>query len=232
MMSGGGMAKRKEHREKKEKQIHTVNLRPQTPRQDQLMQAISDNQMVITCGYPGTGKTYVPTVMACNAFLKGEIDKIFLTRPNVAAGRSLGFRPGDMMEKMAEWFSEIFQIMRHCLTPGFLDVSLKRKNIEIVPFETMRGRSFRDGVVLLDEAQNTTPKEMKMFVTRIGDAKVIANGDVLQSDLSQTSGLNTVMEISRKYNMHIPVIEFGASDIVRGDLCREWIINWMDWEKQ
>jgi phosphate starvation-inducible PhoH-like protein len=96
----------------------------------------------------------------------------------------------------------------------------------------MRGRSFRDGIVLLDEAQNTTPKEMKMFVTRIGDAKVILNGDIRQSDLSSKSGLKTAIDMVRHYEMDIPIIEFEVDDIVRSEMCKNWIINWMDWESR
>ena len=226
------MAK-KNKREKPDKfkgQEKGINITPKTSKQKKLMDSIRDHQMVITCGYPGTGKTYVPTMLACKAYLKGDIDKIYLSRPNISSGKSLGFRPGNMMEKMEEWFAEIFSIMAECLTRNGLEIALKTGNIEIVPFETMRGRSFRDGIVLLDEAQNTEPREMKMFVTRIGDAQVIANGDVLQSDLKQTSGLSTAIDIINKYHMDVPVIEFQEEDIIRGDLCREWIINWMSWE--
>jgi phosphate starvation-inducible PhoH-like protein len=217
---------------KKDKFVQHLVLHPLNDRQAQLINAIKDNQMTIICGYAGTGKTYVATMMAAIALLNGSVDKIYLTRPNVDSGRSLGFKPGTMLEKMAQWFSEVYSILGDAIGRSHLEYCLRKEVIEVVPFESMRGRSFRDGIVLLDEAQNTTPKEMKMFVTRIGDAKVILNGDIRQSDLSSKSGLKTAIDMVRHYEMDIPIIEFEVDDIVRSELCKNWIINWMDWESR
>jgi phosphate starvation-inducible PhoH-like protein len=193
--------------------------------------------MTITTGYPGTGKTYVPTIMAADAYIDGEafggISKIILTRPNEASGRPIGYRPGTMIEKMSEWFAEQLSLLRERMGAGAVDVGLKRGTIEMVPFETMRGRSFNSSFVLLDEAQNTTPDQMKMFVTRLGeDTTVVVNGDVLQSDLKGRSGLTTLLKIIQQYDMDVPVVDFSASDIVRSSLCKRFIVNWMDYEQQ
>lgn len=195
------------------------------------MDAIRQCQMSIAFGYPGTGKTYIPVVLAADMYNRGLVDNIILTRPNEPAGPKLGFRPGEMEEKMGEWVAEILKILRLCLGAGALDVAMKKGNIEMVPFETMRGRSFSDSFVFLDEAQNTRPNEMKMFVTRIGEGtKVVVNGDLDQSDLKGTSGLKAAVDIVRGWNMDVPVINFGPDDIVRSQLCKEWILNWNEWE--
>jgi phosphate starvation-inducible PhoH-like protein len=193
--------------------------------------------MVVTTGYAGTGKTYVATAIAAELYDRGVqndgIDKIILTRPNVEAGPSLGFRPGDLNEKMREWFAEQLSILEDVLSSAAVEVALKRGNIEMVPFETMRGRSFDNAMVLLDEAQNTTPSQMKMAVTRIGEGSTyVVNGDISQSDLRHTSGLHTLLEIIDRYRMDVPVIEFFVDDIVRGGLCRQFIVAWDAYENE
>lgn len=210
-------------------------LIPQSPKQDQLIDSINSKLMTITTGYPGTGKTYVPTILAADEYADGTqyggVDKIILTRPNEASGRPIGYRPGSMIEKMSEWFAEQLSILRERLGAGAVEVALKTGAIEMVPFETMRGRSFNNAFVLLDEAQNTTPDQMKMFVTRLGaDTTVVVNGDILQSDLRGDSGLTTLLKIIRQYHMDVPVIDFGSEDIVRSALCKQFIVNWLDYE--
>jgi len=193
--------------------------------------------MVVTTGYAGTGKTYVATTLAAELYdlgvANGGIDKIILTRPNVASGPSLGFRPGDLYEKMREWFAEQLKIMSDILSDAEVEIALKKGNIEMVPFETMRGRSFDNAMVLLDEAQNTTPDQMKMAVTRIGkNSTYVVNGDVLQSDLHHTSGLQVLLEIINHSRLDVPVIEFQVNDIVRGELCRQFIVAWDAYENE
>jgi len=205
-------------------------VQAKTPRQQELIDAICDHQMSVTVGYPGTGKTYIPAALAADAYYKGDIEKIILARPNIAAGATLGFRPGDLHEKLKEWFAEILRVLSLKLSNGAVQSALHKGNIELVPFETMRGRTFDDALVILDEAQNTTSHEMKMFLTRIGTAKVVVNGDVMQSDLLSRSGLRTAIDIVKQYDMDVPIVEFQEEDIIRGGLCREWIVNFMDYE--
>jgi len=204
-----------------------------TDRQRTLINSILGSPMTITTGYSGTGKTFVPTMMAADAFnrtrQRGGVDKIILTRPNVQSGRSLGFRPGDLNEKMLEWFAEIMAVLREALGTNTVDLALKRGDIELVPFETMRGRSFNNAFVILDEAQNTTPHEMKMFTTRLGmNTTTVVNGDIRQSDLKSNSGLAALIDIT--WDMEIPWIDFDEDDIVRSDLCKEFIVRWMEYE--
>lgn len=227
-------------RTRKEKFVEEGALRlplliPKTPNQARLIEAIENHPLTVTTGFPGTGKTYVPTLKAAHLWnlgaSRGGVDRIILARPNVESGRPLGYRPGDLQEKLREWFAEILSILTECLGKGAVDTALSKGRIEMVPFETMRGRSFSDAFIILDEAQNTTPHEMKMFVTRLGEnIRCVVNGDVLQSDLRGKSGLKALVDIIRSYRMDVPIIEFGASDIVRSDICKEFILNFMDYE--
>lgn len=224
---------RRSRREKfQEGEAHRVApLRPMTDRQSTLMASIKEHDMTITTGYAGTGKTYIPTVMAIDLWRSGQVEKIILTRPNIASGEKLGFRPGTMYEKMMEWFAEILSIIKDRIGKGALEIAIKNGDIEMVPFETMRGRSFNNAFIILDEAQNTSSHEMKMFTTRIGDGtKTVVNGDVRQSDIQRTSGLQTLVRMVRDRQMSVPIIEFGVSDIVRSGLCRDFILGWMDVE--
>lgn len=212
-------------------QVKPVTAR--TPKQRELFNAIASKEMVITLGSAGTGKTYVPTALAADAFMRNEIDKIVLSRPNVGSGRTLGHRPGDLIEKLWEWFAEIMDILAKRMGRSHLMNEVGQGRVEMVPFETMRGRSFNNAFVLLDEAQNTEYSEMKMFCTRLGEGiSCVVNGDVTQSDLRRSSGLKNIIEISKMGKMDIPIIEFGHEDIVRSELCKQWIVNFEKWEKR
>jgi phosphate starvation-inducible PhoH-like protein len=208
-------------------------LLPKTERQEDYIDAIKDFQQVIVLGPAGTGKTFIAATVAADLYELGKIDKIILTRPNVAAGKSIGFFPGSLEEKMAPWMAPVIDVLSNRMEKGAFETAYKSGNIEVVPFETMRGRSFNNAFVILDEAQNTSPHEMKMFLTRIGEnCKVIINGDIMQSDLNESSGLSKAIHMAKKYMLPVPVIEFDVDDIVRSDLCRAWIIAWMKEEKR
>ena len=131
-------------------------------------------------------------------------------------GRSLGFFPGTLSEKVAPWTIALTEVFKDRMGSGAYEIAVKNGDIEVVPFETMRGRTFKDCIVILDEAQNTTPAELKMFLTRTGeDAQIIINGDVEQSDLNTTSGLATMIRLVKTQMLPVPVIEFTMDDIVR-----------------
>lgn len=229
----------RDKRVKKQKFVDDHNQKPPlealTSRQGVLINSITASDMVIVTGYSGTGKTYIPAVMAADRLMAGGsrngINKLILTRPNVASGRSLGYRPGNLEEKMAEWFAEILGVLRQRMGAGAVDSCLRKGVIEMVPFESMRGRTFDDAFIILDEAQNTTPTEMKMFTTRIGQGTTtVVNGDIRQSDLKADSGLTALRAVTR--DMDIPHIDFKVGDIVRSDLCREFIEGWMEYENR
>lgn len=206
----------------------TAQLVPQNERQRDYINAIEESSQIIVLGPAGTGKTYIAATKAANMYITKEIDKIIITRPNVAAGKSIGYFPGTLEEKMMPWVMPVLEVLHWHLGKGAVETGIKNGNIEIAPFETMRGRSFTDAFVILDEAQNVTPHEIKMFLTRIGqNCTVILNGDIFQSDLSETSGLSKAIHMVKKYMLPVPVIEFQAEDIVRSDLCKQWIIAFM-----
>lgn len=200
-------------------------LTPKTENQRLLIEWLSDSDQIFILGPAGTGKTFITATHAADRLRIGKTDHLVLTRPNVEAGRPIGFRPGTMEEKMAEWFAEVLGILRKRMGTGAFDCAMRDKKIEIVPFETMRGRSWSNAIILLDEAQNTTVHEMKMFLTRQGEgSQVIVNGDLTQDDLNGSdSGLNWAVEMVEKYDLDASIIEFGLQDIVRSGPCSEWV---------
>lgn len=197
---------------------------PKTPNQSLYLEALRESDQVVTLGCAGTGKTYLAGTHAADRFRQHKIRKIYLTRPNVPAGRSIGFLPGTLEEKIAPWAVPLTEAMAERMGKAALEIALKSGDIEIVPFEIMRGRTFKNCIVILDEAQNTTPAEMKMFLSRVGeDCQVIINGDIAQSDLKETSGLHKIISMVKRRMMPVPVIEFTLDDIVRSGLCEMWV---------
>ena len=175
-------------------------------------------------GPAGTGKTWIAATHAADLYRSRCISKIILTRPNVPCGRSLGFFPGSLEDKFAPWAVPVVDAIKDRIGVAAYQIALKRGDIEMVPFEVMRGRSWKNAFVLLDEAQNTTAAEIKMFLTRVGeDCTVIINGDVSQCDLEETSGLRTVLHLIKSQKLPVPVIEFTVADIVRSGLCAMWV---------
>jgi phosphate starvation-inducible PhoH-like protein len=202
----------------------SIPLLPKNDKQAAYMEALKSSQQVIVTGSAGTGKTYIAASWAARLFAAGKVERIILTRPNVPSGRSLGFFPGTMEEKMAPWVIPFTDVIEQHLGPGAFETSTKKRSIDIVPFEVMRGRTFHNAFVILDEAQNTTPSEMKMFLTRIGDeSQVVINGDIKQSDLKSDSGLLSVLKMIQKQSLPVPHIEFTVDDIVRSDICAMWV---------
>lgn len=216
------MAKRRE--KFAEERTAVAPIRPLTPTQGEYLEALKTSPQVITIGCAGTGKTYLAGTWGADQLRQRRVTKIILTRPNVPGGRSLGFFPGTLEEKIAPWVVPLLDVIGGRIGRGALDIYLKNGDIEIVPFEVMRGRTFKDSFVILDEAQNTDPVEMKMFLTRVGEgSQVIINGDIQQSDLKTTSGLAKIIHMVKSQMLPIPVIEFTESDIVRSDICAMWI---------
>ena len=188
------------------------------------LDALRTSPQVVVLGPAGTGKTWIAATHAADLYRNRCISKIILTRPNVPCGRSLGFFPGSLEDKFAPWAVPVVDAIKDRIGVAAYQIALKRGDIEMVPFEVMRGRSWKDAFVLLDEAQNTTPAEIKTFLTRVGeDCTVVINGDVSQCDLNEASGLSTVLHLIRSRSLPVPVIEFGLGDIVRSGLCAMWV---------
>nr|WP_252393828.1 PhoH family protein [Candidatus Rhodoblastus alkanivorans] len=194
------------------------------PTQAQYLAALRSSQQVVVLGPAGTGKTWIAATYAADLYRAGQIDKIILTRPNVPCGRSLGFFPGSLQEKFAPWAVPITDAIKERIGDGAFDIAVKRGDIEMAPFEVMRGRSWKNAFILLDEAQNTTVGEIKTFLTRVGENCIsVVNGDVNQSDIQQASGLRKMIELIRAHGLPVPVVEFELEDIVRSGLCAMWV---------
>jgi phosphate starvation-inducible PhoH-like protein len=194
------------------------------PTQADYLDALRASPQVVVLGPAGTGKTWIAATHAADLYRHRQISKIILTRPNVPCGRSLGFFPGSLEDKFAPWAVPVADAIKERIGAAAYDIAVKHGDIEMVPFEVMRGRSWKDAFVLLDEAQNTTPIEIKTFLTRVGeDCTVVINGDVSQCDLSDASGLRMVLDLIRSRRMPVPVIEFTTADIVRSGMCAMWV---------
>jgi phosphate starvation-inducible PhoH-like protein len=194
------------------------------PTQADYLDALRKSPQVIVLGPAGTGKTWIAATHAADLYRNRQIDRIILTRPNVPCGRSLGFFPGSLEDKFAPWAVPVAEAIKERIGKAAYDIALKNGAIELVPFEVMRGRSWKNAFVLLDEAQNATPTEIKTFLTRVGeDCTMVINGDISQCDLDRDSGLRVVIDIVAKQSLPVPVIEFGRADIVRSGLCAMWV---------
>jgi phosphate starvation-inducible protein PhoH and related proteins len=193
---------------------------PKTRNQKAYTDAIRKHQVVFGIGPAGTGKTYLAVALAVDALNRGEVNRIILTRPAVEAGESLGFLPGDVMAKVDPYFRPLYDALYEMIDPAKFQAHLERGTIEIAPLAFMRGRTLNDAFVILDEAQNTTPQQMKMFLTRLGfGSRMVITGDATQVDLPEgnTSGL----EDARRTLTGVDGVDFvrlQRDDIVRSDL--------------
>lgn len=200
--------------------VYGVNGKPITPRSEnqvRLVEAFRDNDLVFAIGPAGSGKTYTAIAMAVKALKNKEIRKIILSRPAVEAGEKLGFLPGDMKEKIDPYLQPLYDALQDMIPPAKLQEYMDLNIIQIAPLAFMRGRTLNDAVVILDEAQNTTTAQIKMFLTRMGtNTKMIVTGDTSQIDLppSQTSGLVQATRILSGVK-GIAFIELNRKDIVR-----------------
>ncbi|KLK94696.1 phosphate starvation protein PhoH [Microvirga vignae] len=200
------------------------SIKPLNATQATYLDALKTSPQVVVLGPAGTGKTWIAATLAADLFRQRRISKIILTRPNVSSGRSLGFFPGSLEEKFAPWAAPVIEAIKDRIGSAAYEIAVKNGDIEMVPFEVMRGRSWKDAFILLDEAQNATPAEMKTFLTRIGeDCTVVINGDVSQCDLRETSGLRTVIHLIKSKLLPVPIIEFTRDDIVRSGICAMWV---------
>ena len=203
--------------------IYGVNGRPITARtanQKKLVEAFDKNDLVFALGPAGSGKTYVAIALAVRAYKNKEVRKIILSRPAVEAGEKLGFLPGEMKDKLDPYLQPLYDALQDMIPAAKLKELMESNAIQIAPLAYMRGRTLSDAVIILDEAQNTTTHQIKMFLTRLGlGAKMIITGDMTQIDLpaSVTSGLVQARKILKDVN-GIATVEFDKKDIVRHKL--------------
>jgi len=201
-------------------QTRRRQILPRSAQQAVYLEAIDQNDLVFGIGPAGTGKTYLAVAKAVESLVKGEIDRIILSRPAVEAGEQLGFLPGDMREKVDPYLRPLYDALHDMLPANQVAKNLENGQIEIAPLAFMRGRTLGDAFVILDEAQNTTPVQMKMFLTRLGgNARMVVTGDLSQIDLPAgvESGLR---DATRRLQgvKGLDVIEFSEEDVVRHPL--------------
>jgi len=205
-------------------QAKTSGIVPRTPKQAEFLNALKDNRQIFVLGPAGTGKTYITATYAADLYVTKQIDKIVITRPHVAVGKELGFLKGDLTEKTMPWALPVLDVLEKHLGKGAVETGIKNGNIEMAPLALMRGRSFDDAFIIVDETQNITTHELKMLLTRVGENTIIVlNGDVQQSDLKEADGLTKVIHLAKKYMLPVPIIEFGVEDIVRSDITAMWV---------
>jgi len=203
-------------------------IRPKTANQKRYVDAIDDHTITFGIGPAGTGKTYLAMAMAVAALQAKKVNKIVLTRPAVEAGESLGFLPGTLSEKIDPYLRPLFDALHDMIDIDSIPRLMQSGIIEVAPLAYMRGRTLNDAFIILDEAQNTTPEQMKMFLTRLGfGSKMVVTGDVTQIDLpnGQNSGLKIVRDILKEID-DIAFLELTAEDVVRhrliGDIVKAY----------
>lgn len=202
-------------------------LVPMNEKQRDYMEKIEDYDLILATGYAGSSKTYIPTVMACDAYRKGEIKKIVFTRPNISNSKSLGYFSGNAIEKLSQWLMPVMSILRKRLGDNTLELAIKRGDIEFIPMEVVKGYSAEDCMFICDEAEDLTREEAKKLVTRAGKGcTMVLCGDLTQSELSEESGLKMLVDMAWKYpHLDVGLVDFNhINDIVRGEQVKQWIL--------
>lgn len=214
----------------KKKQRHQVNeaqaankikAEPRNEKQREYMNSLQANPLTLAFGPAGTAKTFLAANMAAYLRLRGYINNIYMTRPKVPVEEEWGFLPGGIEKKTAPWTQPIMEILHECLGVKETKELVNSGEIAVQPFEFMRGRTFKDAFVILDEAQNVSQKQMELFLTRIGeDSRVVMNGDIRQSDLKKESGLEWALDL---INDGLPgkVVHFGTEHVERSPFCQQ-----------
>ena len=208
-------------------------IKPKTLGQEKYVDAIKGSTVVFGIGPAGTGKTYLAVAMAVNAFRAKEVNRIILTRPAVEAGEKLGFLPGDLQQKVDPYLRPLYDALFDMIGAENFQRYQERGNIEVAPLAYMRGRTLDDSFIILDEAQNTTPEQMKMFLTRLGfNSKMVITGDVTQIDLpdGKRSGLVEATKILKNVD-DIKTIKFNEKDVVRHRLVQDIVKAYEKYEE-
>ena len=214
---------------------HTIQGKPVKPKtlgQKKYVDAIRSKMIVFGCGPAGTGKTYLAIAMAVTAFKNEDVARIILTRPAIEAGEKLGFLPGDLQSKIDPYLRPLYDALYQIMGAESFSRNTEKGLIEVAPLAYMRGRTLDNAFIILDEAQNTTPAQMKMFLTRIGfGSKVVVTGDATQKDLppGAKSGLDVALKVLRRVE-DIGICELTGSDVVRHPLVQKIVKAYEDYE--
>ncbi|MBI5210396.1 MAG: PhoH family protein [Elusimicrobia bacterium] len=209
-------------------------IRARSKNQETYIASILERDLVFGIGPAGTGKTFLAVACALRALHQGKVNRIILSRPVVEAGEKLGFLPGDLLEKVHPYLKPLYDAFYSMLGPQRFRSWRADEVIEVVPLAYMRGRTFEDAFILLDEAQNTTPEQMKMFLTRMGSgSRVVVTGDITQTDLTDTvtSGLIRIMDVLKDVE-GVAFCRLTEADVVRHPLVRKIITAYERWDKK
>jgi phosphate starvation-inducible protein PhoH and related proteins len=212
----------------------STKVAPKTVNQKRYVDAIRHSTITVGIGPAGTGKSFLAVAMAVAALSRREVNRIVLTRPAVEAGERLGFLPGDIAAKVDPYLRPLFDALYDMLEPEKVNQHLDRGVIEIAPLAYMRGRTLNDSFIILDEAQNTSPEQIKMFLTRLGfNSKMVVTGDITQIDLpkDQSSGLVVIGEILKRVE-GIEFVRFGSEDVVRHKLVQRIVDAYNEYAEQ
>lgn len=210
-----------------------MEIRAKTFRQRQYVQAIRTHDLIFCTGPAGTGKTYLAAIIALQALLTDQYERLILTRPAVEAGERLGFLPGDLQQKVNPYLRPLYDALYELIDPEKASNLMERGIIEVAPIAYMRGRTLNNSFIILDEAQNTTPAQMKMVLTRLGfRSRMVVTGDTTQTDLppNQTSGLSLALKILKNVE-GIAFTEFSQADVVRHSLVQRIVAAYEQYEK-
>lgn len=230
---------KRSERKIKEKFVEERNppaIKPMNEAQKEYIRLIREKDVIIATGYAGSSKTFLPTSLACDEFRNGNIRQMFLVRPNVSNSKSLGYFSGSLEEKSAVWLAPVLSIINNRMGKGAAEIAIKNGDISFVPLEVIKGYSFENAWVIVDEAEDITEDEAKKIITRVGKGcKIILAGDISQSELKEKSGLRKLIQLIEHHPELEPyagVIDFNRpSDIVRSDVCREFILAFNREEK-
>lgn len=214
----------RQRKEKFAQAERSFHIQPKTHTQQLLLDAINSNPIVITMGPAGTGKSFCSASKLAQLYLTGKYDYIILSRANVPTGKTLGAFPGTIEEKLSPWLLPITSVLEKQFGKTKYEYLLNRKTIQMQPLETIRGRSFENSLVMVDESQNLTFEEIKAVTTRLGEnSKMVLSGDASQSDVSNGNGIVKFSSLCMKHNINIPVVKFSSDDIVRSDIVGELV---------
>lgn len=200
-----------------------IQLTPKTSKQREFINSMENNEISVGIGPAGVGKTYCTAGVAAKKFVNGQITKIVLTRANVTIGNSVGMLKGDIYDKMQPLLQPILDSLGRHLGQNKVKYMIECGQIELLPFEYVRGRSFYDAMVIIDEAQNLTPEDMIAIVTRYESGRTVLLGDPFQNDLPSENGLDWIDAFMSRNDMQVPVVKFGVEDVVRSEFVKKFL---------
>lgn len=207
----------------KQPRARSFHIEPKNEKQEQMIDAINTSEIVIAEAPAGCGKTYISGSLAAKFLAEGSVDKIILTRANVHVGKSLGMLPGSVTDKMEPLLAPILSVLRERMGDGLYTYNLNKAKIIMQPIEYIRGNSFRDTFLIVDEAQNLTVDEVQALVTRYESGRILFLGDNFQTDIKGLNGLDWLEKFANRNNLNYPVIKFGLEHIVRSSLVKDFL---------